>query len=335
MRSRRITSAILLGALPAVLVGCAALGPRTASDTPHGATVARDQLAAKARLGSDELIAELVPATPPGCSAAVAVEGVVLLGGRGWARRPRRRDAAVTTATRFDIASVSKQFTATAILMLQRDGLLSLADAVGNYVDDLPSWAETVTLDQLIHHTSHIPDFWVELDNADIGFTDPADQADTLAAISRETELEEGRGFAVLELELRAPRRGGGTRERAAATPVPRRAGLRPDGSRDGGGARPARTRPRALLQRRPQPAATRVDGVRAHRDHHDPVELARWGDAYRTNEIVQDDFAVGAVDESAGELYAAGIDIEADGDLNHTGRWGGYISSSPSRRTG
>ena len=57
------------------------------------------------------------------------------------------------------------------------------------------------------------------------------------------------------------------------------------------------------------------------------PSELARWGDQYRTGDIVQDDFADGAVDEGAGELYAAGIDIEADGDLNHTGRFGGYIS--------
>ncbi len=41
----------------------------------------------------------------------------------------------------------------------------------------------------------------------------------------------------------------------------------------------------------------------------------------------MQEDFATGAVDEGLGELYAAGIDIEEDGDLNHTGRWGGYVS--------
>ncbi len=63
-------------------------------------------------------------------------------------------------------------------------------------VDDLPEWSETVTLDQLIHHTSHIPDFWVELDNEGIGFTDPADQATTVAAIAREPDLEEVEGFS-------------------------------------------------------------------------------------------------------------------------------------------
>ncbi len=58
------------------------------------------------------------------------------------------------------------------------------------------------------------------------------------------------------------------------------------------------------------------------------PSELARWGDQYRVGGIVEDDFEAGAVaEDDAGERYAAGIDIEADGDLNHTGRWGGYIS--------
>ena len=76
----------------------------------------------------------------------------------------------VTTDTRFDIASVSKQFTATAILMLQREGKLSLADPIANYVDGLPDWGASVTLDQLMHQTSRIPDYWVELDDIDIGF---------------------------------------------------------------------------------------------------------------------------------------------------------------------
>ena len=69
---------------------------------------------------------------------------------------------------------MTKQFTATAVLMLQRDGLLSLSDTIGTYVDGMPDWADQVTLDQLIHHTSRIPDFWVELDDIGIGFTDAA-----------------------------------------------------------------------------------------------------------------------------------------------------------------
>jgi CubicO group peptidase (beta-lactamase class C family) len=57
------------------------------------------------------------------------------------------------------------------------------------------------------------------------------------------------------------------------------------------------------------------------------PSELARWGDQYRQSDIIQDDFMDGAVYEAAGEYYAAAMDIEVDGDLNHTGRIGGYIT--------
>jgi CubicO group peptidase (beta-lactamase class C family) len=101
----------------------------------------------------------------------------------------------VTTTTRFDMASISKQFTATAILMLQREGSLGLGDPISAYVDALPAWGSSVTLEQLMHQTSRIPDYWVELDEAGIGFSDPADQATTVAAIRRETALEPGEGF--------------------------------------------------------------------------------------------------------------------------------------------
>ena len=60
---------------------------------------------------------------------------------------------------------------------------------------DLHPIAVIVTLDQLIHHTSRIPDYWVELDKIGIGFSDPANQATTLDAIRRETRLEPGTGF--------------------------------------------------------------------------------------------------------------------------------------------
>ena len=102
---------------------------------------------------------------------------------------------AVTTETRFDIASVSKQFTATAILILQREGKLTLADPIANYVDGLPDWGASVTLDQLVHQTSRIPDYWVELDDIDIGFSAFADQARTVDAIRRETQLDPGPAF--------------------------------------------------------------------------------------------------------------------------------------------
>lgn len=53
--------------------------------------------------------------------------------------------------TVFDIGSVSKQFTATAVLLLAQDGRLSLDDTVAEHLTGLPPWAGRVTLSQLVH----------------------------------------------------------------------------------------------------------------------------------------------------------------------------------------
>jgi D-alanyl-D-alanine carboxypeptidase len=60
---------------------------------------------------------------------------------------------------RYSIGSISKQFTATAILMLAEQGKLSLNDPVGKYIPDLTRAGE-VTIRQLLSHTSGYQDYW-------------------------------------------------------------------------------------------------------------------------------------------------------------------------------
>lgn len=323
MRRSTTVAGVLLVAL--IATGCAK-GPRTGLEAPLDATVAREEFAAKVT-ASIEVLTRLVPADRPGCSAAVAVEGSVLwAGASGLADLGARTP--VTTSTRFDIASITKQFTATAILMLQREGKLSVNDTIGMYVEGLPDWGATITLDQLIHHTSRIRDFWVELDDVGIGFSDPATQADTVAAISREDELEPGTGFYysnanyVLLAEV-VQRVSGQALPDFLADRIFTPLGLDMV-------VAPALRAPDLALSydddlnyQQPEWLAYGHVGIITT-----PSDLARWGDQYRVGGIVEDDFAANAVPEDdAGELYAAGIDIEADGDLNHTGRWGGYIA--------
>jgi CubicO group peptidase (beta-lactamase class C family) len=62
---------------------------------------------------------------------------------------------------RYSIGSISKQFTATAILLLQEQGKLSLDDAVGKYVPGLTRGNE-VTIRQILSHTSGYQDYWPE-----------------------------------------------------------------------------------------------------------------------------------------------------------------------------
>lgn len=59
----------------------------------------------------------------------------------------------------YQIASISKQFTAAAILLLQRDGKLSLDDTVAKYVPGI-SGGDTITIRQLLSHTAGLQDYW-------------------------------------------------------------------------------------------------------------------------------------------------------------------------------
>lgn len=60
--------------------------------------------------------------------------------------------------SRFHIASLSKTFTAAAVLLLERDGKLALSDRLSKYVPDYPD-AEKITLVQLLEHSSGLPDY--------------------------------------------------------------------------------------------------------------------------------------------------------------------------------
>ena len=66
-----------------------------------------------------------------------------------------------TPQMRYSIGSISKQFTAAAILLLQEDGKLSLDDTVGKYVPGLTRGGE-VTIRQILSHTSGYQDYWPE-----------------------------------------------------------------------------------------------------------------------------------------------------------------------------
>jgi CubicO group peptidase (beta-lactamase class C family) len=307
----------------ALLAGCAATPPTLGIGPRTHAVTATD----KRPLQSDAAVEELIDAERPGCSAAVGIRGEVV-----WAGATGISDLTtgepVTTETRFDMASVSKQFTATAILMLQRDGALGLADPVGTYVGGLPAWGRSVTLDQLMHHTSRVPDYWTVLDRDGIGFSDPADHSRILNAIRRLTTLEADAGYSysnsnyVLLAEVVAQVSGQPLPAFLAErifTPLGLEMELSPglvapdvalSYDADGGFQPPGWTAYGAI-------------GIITT-----PSELVRWGDQYRAGDIIGDDFAVGAVDEGTGEFYAAGMDIEADDRLNHNGRFGGYIST-------
>lgn len=68
-------------------------------------------------------------------------------------------DRTAKNSTRYEIGSISKQFLALSVLMLQQEGKLSLEDRAGKYLPDLGP-AANVTLRQLLSHTGGIRDYW-------------------------------------------------------------------------------------------------------------------------------------------------------------------------------
>ena len=94
----------------------------------------------------------------PSASVAVVTHGrVAYANAYGAAKLDPRAPA--TPDMRYAIGSISKQFTATAILLLQQDGKLSLDDHVSKFVPGLTRGNE-VTIRQLLSHTSGYQDFW-------------------------------------------------------------------------------------------------------------------------------------------------------------------------------
>jgi D-alanyl-D-alanine carboxypeptidase len=94
----------------------------------------------------------------PSASIAVVNDGqIVYLHAYGDARLDPR--TAARSEMRYSIGSISKQFTAAAILLLQEQGKLSLDDKVARFVPDLTR-ANEVTIRQLLSHTSGYQDFW-------------------------------------------------------------------------------------------------------------------------------------------------------------------------------
>jgi CubicO group peptidase (beta-lactamase class C family) len=92
-------------------------------------------------------------------SVLVAREGTILLS-KGYGQADRDKKIPNTEQTKFRIASLTKQFTAMAILILQSQGKLNVNDSVCDYVSSCPSAWQTITLHQLLTHMSGIPDYY-------------------------------------------------------------------------------------------------------------------------------------------------------------------------------
>jgi len=91
-------------------------------------------------------------------SVLVAKDGNILLA-KGYGLANAEHEIPNTPETKFRLGSITKQFTATAILILQDQGKLKVTDLIGKYLSDAPKAWEKVTIHHLLTHTSGIPSY--------------------------------------------------------------------------------------------------------------------------------------------------------------------------------
>ena len=94
----------------------------------------------------------------PGCAVGVDLEGRSALE-KGFGMADLERGVPNKADTIFEAGSVSKQFTAAAVLLLARDGLLSLDEPIRKYIPELPDYGTPVTIRHLLTHTSGLRDW--------------------------------------------------------------------------------------------------------------------------------------------------------------------------------
>ena len=116
----------------------------------------KDEAAARGRL---EQIASSYAPNNAFMGTVLVVEGDRVLLDKGYGMASLEWQVPNTPEAKFRLGSLTKQFTATLILLLQQDGKLNVNDPVSKYLADTPSAWANITLANLLGHTSGIPSF--------------------------------------------------------------------------------------------------------------------------------------------------------------------------------
>jgi len=106
----------------------------------------------------DKVFAEFHHTDSPGCAVGATLDGRTVLSA-GYGMADLEHNVPITPASIFEAGSVSKQFTAGAILLLVQQGKIALDDPVRKYLPEVPDYNPPITIRQMINHTSGLRDW--------------------------------------------------------------------------------------------------------------------------------------------------------------------------------
>lgn len=136
----------------------------------------------------DQLFSNFDEEDRPGAAVAVVKDGALLFS-KGYGSANLEYDIPVTPTTVFHIASISKQFTVFAILLLEAEGKLSLDDDIRKHIPEVPDFGSEITLQHLASHTSGMRDQWNLLAMAGWRLDDVITKEHVLKLIAQQKEL--------------------------------------------------------------------------------------------------------------------------------------------------
>jgi CubicO group peptidase (beta-lactamase class C family) len=113
----------------------------------------------------DSLVAQQFTGNQPGISILIAKKGQIVYQ-KAFGSANVELSVPLQPEMVFDLGSITKQFTAVAILQLVEQGKIALTDSIQRYIKDFPSKGHTITIENLLTHTSGIPDY-MQLDTGD------------------------------------------------------------------------------------------------------------------------------------------------------------------------
>jgi CubicO group peptidase (beta-lactamase class C family) len=151
---------------------------------------AQDQIGAADVAGRvDKIFQKWNRTDSPGCAMAAVKDGAIVYK-HAYGMADLDHNVTLTPSTVFHVASMSKQFTAAAIVLLAQQGKLSLDDDIHKYIPELADFGSPISIRHLIHHTSGLRDQWDLLGLAGWRYSlDLITDDDVMSVVSRQKEL--------------------------------------------------------------------------------------------------------------------------------------------------
>lgn len=291
----------------------------------------------------DSLLSPFASNRSAGCAVGIRRNGRLVLA-KGYGMADLEHGTAITTETPFYIASISKQFTAMAIVLLAKDHRLSLDDSIRRWVPEVPSFGTPITLRQLLNHTSGLRDYFTLLAVSGWPSDGPLTEQGFLSLIARQRSLNfspgdeflySNTGYALLAIVVK--RASGQSLRDFAAERIFKPLGMTNTEFRDDH---------TELIPQRAVGYTRGAQGYRVSQPEFDVVgdggvystidDLAKWDDNFETGRVGGKDGIAqlqtpGRLNDGQEIRYALGLAIgEFRGrrTLSHDGAYGGYRSS-------